>query len=325
MTGETEADPLADVVVPVYGGWPYVQKCLAALLAQTVPVRVIVVDDCSPDDTLARMRSEFPSIDIIANAENKGFAASCNVGMSAGEADIVILLNSDVVATPEMASEIIDVFSRDTERKIGSVSPILLAGDGSVDSFGITADRTLGGFVRFNGARLADVDAAEPQLLGPYGAAAAYRRDALDAVGLLDENIFMYGEELDLALRLRAAGWGAAALARDVGTHIGGATAGKGSERQRYLSGFGRGYLLRRYGVLRTRYAVRAFAVEALVSLVRLVRLRDVASLRGRGDGWRRGRGLPRRTIPAHGIDDGIGLRRSLAMRSPGYWADSGA
>ena len=272
------------------------------------------------------MRSAFPSSSIIANAENKGFAASCNVGMAAGRRrSIVILLNSDVVATPEMAAEIIDVFDRDTGRRCGSVSPILLAGDGSVDSFGITADRTLGGIRSIQ--RRTPRTGRRRQPAAPRSLRSGRRLppDALDDVGLLDENIFMYGEELDLALRLRAAGWEAAALAATWAPTSAAPSAGKGSERQRYLSGFGRGYLLRRYGVLRTRYGVRAFMVEALVSLVRLVRLRDVASLKGRWDGWRRGRGSPPADHPGPRHRRRIGLRRSLAMRSPGYWADSGA
>lgn len=312
--------PTIDIVVPVHGGWPHVEKCLAALEEQTVPVHVIVVDDRSPDDTLQRIRERFASFTIIANETNRGFAVSCNVGIAAGQAEIVMLLNSDVVARPDLAENVLGAFA-DGSAQLGSVAPLLLSPDGSVDSFGITADPTLAGFVRFHGAAVPDVAAASPVVLGPYGAAAAYRRSALDGTGLLDENIFMYGEELELALRLRAAGWDAIAVAFVAGTHIGGASAGRESVRQRYLSGFGRGYTVRIYGLLRTRRAARTLLVEAAVTLARLVLRRDVASLRGRIAGWRAGAGVPKRRIPATGLDADIDLRLSLRMRSDDYWA----
>ncbi|WP_374977438.1 glycosyltransferase family 2 protein [Microbacterium trichothecenolyticum] len=311
--------PRLDIIVPVYGGWQLVEQCLQSLEAQTVPVRVTVVDDRSPDDTLRRVRERFGGFQVIANKVNRGFAASCNIGIRAGRAEFVLLLNSDVVAQADLAATILAAFDADDTARAGSVSPILLGPDGTVDSFGVTADDTVAGFVRFHGAQLNRVHNG-PALLGPYGAAAAYRRAALNGVGLLDENIFMYGEELDLALRLRAAGWGALEVAKVVGTHIGGASAGRESERQRYLSGFGRGYLLRVYGILRGRHAVRALVTEAAVTALRLLTRRDAASLRGRVDGWRKGRGVPRRPVPGRGIDSSIGFRQSLAMRKAGYW-----
>ena len=314
--------PRLDIVVPVYGGWSHVEPCLASLEGQTIPVQVTVVDDCSPDDVLARVRERFGAFRIIANERNRGFAASCNIGMRAGDAEFVLLLNSDVIARDDLAEATLAAFDASDDPRTGSASPILLGSDGTVDSFGITADVTGAGFVRFHGAALEDaVDG--PTLLGPYGAAAAYRRAALDDVGLLDENIFMYGEELDLALRLRASGWRALAVPSVVGTHIGGATAGRESQRQRYLSGFGRGYLLRVYGVLTGRHSLRALATEGAVIAVRLLTRRDAASLRGRIDGWRKGRGVAKRAIPAPGVDESIGFRRSMAMRRPGYWTSS--
>lgn len=320
---ETHPDAAIDIVVPVHGGWPHVEACLTALEEQTVPVHVIVIDDRSPDDTLQRIRERFASFTILANEKNLGFAATCNRGIRAGFGDLVVLLNSDVVALPDMAANLRDRFAAAPART-GSVAPILLAPDGSVDSFGITADVTLAGFVRYHGASVDRADAMTPPLLGPYGAAAAYRRAALDEVGVLDENIFMYGEELELAYRLRAAGWDAATLPTVVGTHIGGASAGRESARQRYLSGFGRAYVLRVYRVLRTRRALRAVATEAVVVGVRLLARRDLASLRGRLAGWRAARHVPRRAIPTVGIDTSIGIRRSFRMRTAAYWQASG-
>jgi GT2 family glycosyltransferase len=208
----------------------------------------------------------------------------------------------------------------DAGPSVGSVCPLLMGTDGSIDSQGITADATCAGFVRYHRAPLSRQSPADPPVLGPYGAVAAYRRSALDEVGVLDEGIFMYGEELDLALRLRAGGYGTVALDRPGGVHIGGASAGEGTPRQIRLAGFGRGYLLRAWGVLRTRRAIPALAIEALVCLRRLVLQRDPSALVGRIQGWKAAAGVARPQIPREGIDRTIGFRQAIRMRGGDYW-----
>jgi GT2 family glycosyltransferase len=314
-----EPRPRVDAVVPVYGGWDHVEKCLRALAAQTVPANVIVVDDESPDDTADRIAAAFPEFTLLRNERNRGFATTCNRGIAHGEAEIVLLVNSDVIAEPTLVAQVLEAFDS-ASPETGSVCPLLLRSDGLVDSQGITVDPTAAGFVRFHGARVGDADPADPVAIGPYGAAAAYRRKALDEVGLLDEGIFMYGEELDLALRLRAGGWGTVVLDTPGGEHIGGASAGAGSPRQRYLAGFGRGYLLRAWHVLGGRHTLRALVVEAIVCARRLLLHRDVKSLTGRIAGWRAAKGVARPALPTAGIDASIGLAQSLRMRSARYW-----
>ncbi|MCK6079107.1 glycosyltransferase family 2 protein [Microbacterium sp. EYE_5] len=315
--------PSVDVVVPVYGGWTHVEPCIDSLLSQSHPVTVFVVDDASPDDTADRIEAHFPGVTVLRNDENSGFARSCNAGIRAGHGEVVILVNSDVEAAPDMAETIARSFARD--ERAGSSSPLLLQPDGRVDAYGVTADPTLAGFVRFHGADAQRVDSNDPISIGPYGALAGYRRTAIEDVGLLDENIFMYGEELELAFRLAASGWACASIPRALGSHIGAASAGRGSRRQRRLAGFGRGYTLRVYGVLRGRYALRAAFTEALVCMLSAIRDRDLQSLIGRAEGWREGKGLPRRTVPLARLAQSISLRASLRMRLPGYWAQRDA
>jgi GT2 family glycosyltransferase len=149
-------------------------------------------------------------------------------------------------------------------------------------------------------------------LLGPSGGAAAYRRSAWDAAGGFDPRFFAYAEDLDLALRLRLAGWQAAAAAGARGVHIGGASTGLDSPFQRRHAGFGRGFILRRYGVLRGRHASRALLIELLTVLNGLLRARTLLPLRGRIAGWRAAGHRPRLSVPTDGVDRTISLRESL-------------
>ena len=308
-----------DAVVPIYGGWEHVKPCIEALLAQTLPVTIIVVDDAGPDDTADRVAETFPQLTLLRNQENRGFAATCNSGIRSGTGEIVVLVNSDVVAEPTLMADIASALDEAGPR-VASACPLLMGVDGSIDSQGITADASCAGFVRFHGAELKDQNPTEPVVVGPYGAVAAYRRRALDEVGLLDEGIFMYGEELDLALRLRAGGYGTVTLDRPGGVHIGGASAGEGTPKQIRLAGFGRGYLLRAWGVLRTRQVIPVLVTEALVCLRRLILQRDAAALIGRIQGWKAAAGVERPQIPREGIDHSITFRTSLRMRSGSYW-----
>ena len=93
------------------------------------------------------------------------------------------------------------------------------------------------------------LDGDVPNPLGPSGAAAAYLNDAFWEAGGFDERIFAYWEDVDLALSLRTLGYKCALARRAIGTHAHSATLGSGSPRKNYLMGFGRGYVLRKWGV----------------------------------------------------------------------------
>jgi len=306
-----------DVVVPVYGNWALTKDCLDHLRRQSTAHRVIVVDDAGPDDTVAQITAGYPEVTLIVLERNSGFAAACNHGITAGTGDIVVLLNNDVQADATLLELLIAPFANNPE--LGSAAPLLFQPDGTIDAVGLCADPTVAGYVRYHGATLADLTIPEPTLLGPYGAVAAYRRRALDAVGLLDEGIFMYGEELDLALRLNAAGWHTTAVTDARGVHLGGATSGRGSARQRERAGFGRGYLLRAWGIMRGRHSLRALTTELIVCGGDLLLSRDLAATSGRLAGWRAGRNASTRPSRAPGIDRSIGLIESLQLRVGGY------
>lgn len=309
--GVPESKPEVDVVVPVYGHWSLTEQCLQSLADQSIDHRVIVVDDKSPDDTLARL-AEWPRVHVIALERNSGFAAACNAGLAAVTAPVVVLVNNDVVADPGMLKALAAGFADDA---VGSVAPLLTRPDGTVDAFGITADVTMAGFLRLHADDPADATGDLPRLLGPYGAVAAYRTAAIREVGGLDENIFMYGEELDLALRLSAAGWRPEGATDARGMHFGGATAGRGSAQQRERAGYGRGYLLRAYGVLRSRHALRALLTELIVCLGDAVIAHDLASTRGRLRGWRAGKHAYKRSRDIPDLNHSIGFIRSLRLR----------
>jgi GT2 family glycosyltransferase len=308
-----------DVVIVAYNRYDLTDSCLRHLAAQTIEHRTIVVDNGSTDYTFARIAAEWPAATLQRLPDNRGFAEACNRGVAAGHAEIVVLLNNDVDARPDFLEALVRPLQKDP--RLGSVAALMLQpGEQSIDSAGLTADAVLGGFPRLQGLDAGEARRERPLLAGPAGTAAAYRRAAWEQVGGLDESIFAYMEDFDLALRLRSAGWGSLVAHDAVGVHLGSATHGHRSARQRRNGGFGRGYMLRRYGLLRGRRGARALATEAVVVLADLAISRDLQALRGRWEGWRAARGMaPLPRPPAEAIDKTIGFRDSLAMRRGVY------
>lgn len=308
-----------DVVVPTFNGWELTERCLAHLRAQTVAHTVIVADNASSDGTPDRLRNAFPETVSVETGGNLGFAVACNRGAAAGSGEIVVLLNNDVEARPDFLERLAKPF--DADPQVGSVAALLVRPGGTIiDSIGLTADRTLAGFPRLTGRPVAEAVAQRPLLVGPSGGGAAYRRTAWERTGGLDERVFIYGEDLDLAFRLRGAGWRAAAAPDAVGVHLGSATLGHRSAWQRYQGGFSRGYFLRRYGVLQTRAGARALATEAIVAAGDAALSHDLSALRGRLAGWRAGTALERKQLPpSEAVDDSIGFVESLRLRRSVY------
>ena len=305
-------------MIPTSGRYDLTRDCLSHLAQQAHPHTVIVSDNGGDDETAEQVRREWPAVRLIRSADRLSFAAACNRGARAGQGEVVVLLNNDVYCRPDWLERL--VAPLEAKPRTGSVACLLVQpGERLIDSVGLCADRTLAGFPRLAGQPVARACAAYPRLAGPAGAAAAYRRTAWEEVGGLDEAIFAYAEDLDLALRLRSAGWDAAAAPEAVGMHLGSATHGHRTARQRRHAGFARGYLLRRYGVLRSRQALRALAVEAAVVLGDTILSRDLGALSGRVIGWRSARGLARRSTPVEALDGEIAIRRSLALRTSIY------
>jgi GT2 family glycosyltransferase len=308
-----------DVVVPTYGGWELTGRCLAHLRKQTVEHVVIVSDNGSTDGTPDRVRELFPEVHLIETGGNYGFAVACNRGAAAGTGDIVVLMNNDVVCRPDFLERIAAPFENE---RVGLVAATLVQPDEvTIDGAGIVADVTLAGFSRLH--KHASEQATLGQgsaLTGPSGGAGAYRRVAWNAVGGLDERIFIYSDDLDLAFRVRSEGWEAAIAPEAVGIHLGSATMGPRTAWQRYHAGRSRGYLLRRYGVFRTRAAARALATEAIVVVGDAVISHDLSAVRGRVAGWQQARGLPRRSMPPpDAVDASIGFLESLRLRRAAY------
>lgn len=308
--------PSIDVVITAYGRYDLTRSCLEHLAGQTVAHNVIVVVNGSVEDEAASIQEDFPSCEVVELESNHGFAEATNLGVAAGKSEIIVLLNNDVDCDRTFLEELARPFAED--RKVGSSVPLLLRpGRGEVDSFGLAADPTLACFPRHQGLDPATSGRCRLALAAAAGAGAAYRRSAWEEVGGLDENLPAYMEDFDLGLQLRAAGWECRLAPNAVAVHVGSATFGARPESQRWKAGFGRGYMLRRYGVMEGLRGLRAGLTELIIVCGDALANRDTAAFRGRLSGWRAAAGLRRKPVPtSEFVDEEIGFFTSLQLRA---------
>jgi N-acetylglucosaminyl-diphospho-decaprenol L-rhamnosyltransferase len=302
----------AAIYIPNFNGARWLPRTLQSLRAQTERLDVVVVDNGSTDGSAAAVRSDFPEVTLLELGENLGFGPALNRAVTAHPADAIVLLNSDVECQPSFC----EALQAGLNDGIQMVAGVLLQErePGLIDSAGVVADETLMAFDYLHGETVAAAEGA-PDPLGPTGGAALYRRDAWEAVGGFDERIFLYYEDLDLALRI-AAGGGRCRLAPGArALHAYSAVLGAASGAKYARTGWSRGYMLRRYGIMRDpALALRALACESAIGAGQLLRDRTAMGLRGRLRGFRAGAGLPRREVGAAPLLD-IPARDALALR----------
>jgi GT2 family glycosyltransferase len=300
------------VYIPHFNGFGRLERALLSLREQTRPVGVVVVDNGSSDGSPELLRERFPDVGLVELGRNLGFGPALNRAIAARPADPLLLLNNDVECEPRFVEAMLEAAGGGAEMVAGGL--LQEAAPELIDSAGIVADRTLMGFDYLHGEPLSVLDrAAAP--LGPTGGAALYRHDAFDAVGGFDERIFLYYEDLDLALRLRVAGARCELASGARAIHAYSASSGAASDFKYGHSGWSRGYMLRRYGVTsKPGQALRALAAEGTLCAGQLIRDRTAKGLAGRLRGWRDGGGLERREVDESVLID-IGLREALSRR----------
>ena len=300
------------VYIPNYNGAERIGGALRSLRGQTRPVDVVVVDNGSTDDSLELLRDRFPEVTVLALERNHGFGPALNRAFAEHPADPLILLNNDAEAAPGFVEALLDAHATGAATAAGVLTqeraPDL------IDSAGVVADRTLMGFDYLNGERREALPEA-PAPLGPTGGAALFSRSAFDAVGGFDQRIFLYYEDLDLALRLRAGGARCELAAEATALHAYSQTLGPASGAKYAHTGWSRGYMLRRYGVMgRPRDALRVLAAEGAICGGQMLRDRTARGLAGRLRGWRDAHGLPPRRASPEGLSE-LSLGEALALR----------
>ena len=203
--------------------------------ARPLTTETFVIDNASGDGSAAMVRQRFPWVRLIENQENVGFATANNQGIAQATGRYVLLLNSDTVVHAGALQKLVEFM--DAHPKAGACGARLLNADGTLQHAChpmLTPEREFW--------RLAFLEHLIPRATYPMhrwdettprqvevikGACLLLRRESLDQVGSLDEDYFMYTEEVDLCYRLAQAGWELWYVPQALVTHFGGASSGQ--------------------------------------------------------------------------------------------------
>lgn len=216
-------------------------RCLDALTAPTTAIsldRVIVVDNggaASIGD-----RGGGVEVDVI-RTDNRGYGAAANEGFALATelgADLIALLNDDVIVRPSWLDPVVAAFGDDD--RIGAVQPKLLFADrepATINSLGVAIDRYGAGHDIGSGEpdREAERESGAADIEAFTGGAVVFRRSFLADTGGFDERYFLYYEDVDLSRRGRALGWRYRCVPASVVDHIGSATTAATPDRTLFL------------------------------------------------------------------------------------------
>lgn len=202
------SQPLFSVIIPNWNGARFLPTCLNALQRQTYPsIEVIMVDNASHDGSQALLREQYPWVRLVELPENRGFTGACNAGIKAAHGELISLLNNDTEVDPGWAAAVVDAFARHPE--VGSVASKMLLFD-KRDHIHTTGDFfTVDGRAGNRGVWQHDTGQYdnEDYVFSACGGSSAYRKTMLDQIGLLDDDFFFSGEDVDLGWRAQLAGW----------------------------------------------------------------------------------------------------------------------
>jgi GT2 family glycosyltransferase len=226
------------VVIVVWNAKKYVVECLESLREHCAKVcsEVIVVDNASSDGTPELIAEMFPECKLIRNPENYGFAKANNIGIAQSSGEYICLVNSDV----KFIDDCISLMVRYLEEHagVGMLGPKMLGATGEVRRSTMRFPTVWNNFCRaigldslfkrsrsFGGLMMSDFDhrtTAPVEVLN--GWFLLVRRRAVERVGLLDPQFFMYGEDVDWCYRFREAGETVVFFGEAGAIHYGGAS-----------------------------------------------------------------------------------------------------
>ena len=197
------------VVIPNLNGGEVLVNAVRSLKNQTVEPYIMVVDNASTDNSMDLVKKQFPDVEVVVNSKNLGYTGGVNPGMQRAidiGAPYVAPFNNDATADKFWLQQLVAFL--DAHLEVGAVAPKVLNEDGSkLDSTGDYY--TVWGLPYPRGRGETDTAKYDhnTDIFAASGAASLYRVQALQEVGLLDQDFFAYYEDVDLSFRLQLAGW----------------------------------------------------------------------------------------------------------------------
>ncbi len=239
-----ESLPRVAVVILSWNGKEYLREFLPSVLRSDYKnLEIIVADNASNDKSIEFLQKHFPSVRIIQNKENLGFAAGYNAALKEVEADYYVLLNQDVAVDPAWIEPVVEAMEHHPE--IAAAQPKIRSYERPeyfeyAGAAGGMMDRLAFTFCR--GRIFDEVEHDKGQYDDPAevfwasGAAFFVRAEIWHRFGGLDADLFAHMEEIDFCWRVKNAGYSVMAVPQGVVYHLGGGSLPMGHPRKTYLN-----------------------------------------------------------------------------------------
>ena len=226
------------VIIVSWNAKAFLLECLLSVIQETAQydTEIIVVDNASTDGSAELVKEQFPSVILVSNETNLGFAKANNIGIRQCTGKYMCLINSDVFVKKECIKQAVQFMDNNT--KIGVLGPRIIGADGQVQRSCMAFPTLWNTFCR---ALALDSLFPKSKLFGGYlmrywqhdniqsvdvinGCFWMVRRAALENVGLLDERFFIYGEDIDWCRRFHDSEWDVVFFPKAEVIHYGGAS-----------------------------------------------------------------------------------------------------
>lgn len=200
--------PAVDIITVNYNGMQYIDACLDSLFKTEYPdFSVILADNGSIDGSVEAVQKKYPTVKIILNNENLGFAKANNIAVKAGKAEFIALLNNDTIIEKDWLLPLVRTLMKD-DSVAAACSKLLFmenhavlnGAGGGMNYLGFGYDI---GMYENNNVKFSE----KRNVFFPCAAACLIRRSAFEKVGGFDEKFFMYHEDVDLGWRLLLEGY----------------------------------------------------------------------------------------------------------------------
>lgn len=236
--------PSVAIVILNWNGKHYLEKFLPSVVsAAGESTSVWVADNASTDDSISFLKQQYPTIHLLHNPVNEGFAKGYNTALQQIKADYFVLLNSDVEVSPGWIEPAVQLL--ESNKQIAAVQPKILqyathkhfeyagGAGGWIDVLGYPF--CMGRIFDHCEEDLGQFDVSMP-IFWASGAAMFVRASAFIETGGFDPFFFAHQEEIDLCWRLQLAGYSIKSCPQSIVYHVGGGTLPKGNEKKVYLN-----------------------------------------------------------------------------------------
>lgn len=225
------------VIVVNWNSGPWLARCFTALKEQSfTDFEIIVVDNASTDDSIARAIPLLPHARLLPQQRNLGFAAANNLAVCVAKGRWIALLNPDAIPAPDWLACLLAAATAHPEFGFFGSCQLMAERPERLDGIGDAYHISGLAWRIGHDAEISATHQRPMEIFSPCAAAAFYRRDLFQAAGGFDERFFCYMEDVDLGFRLRLAGARALYVPDAVVLHAGSASSGRHSDFTVYHS-----------------------------------------------------------------------------------------